>query len=296
MRKLIERLKTDKKMRAAAISTCVGAVIVIAAAIVVPVTLHNRLPVQGGNEVVVTEIEVVTDANGEQVTDAAGEVVTQVFVEVPATNSNGEQVTDTNGQHEISRVPYAVYAELHPEIATTTPASTSRPSSSSDTILSKPTTEPVTEPSATTPTTPTTQPPTQPSIPPATTSPTTAAPTTTKPVTPTTTKPTTTTTQPTTEGTTVRSENIDYFVQYAINYGKSIGMKYRSDLPQEVFGWDYPTTVYDPETGDEVEALERYIRQNLNEKKQYGHNSFYVWTELKSPGKYKLYIGYTSYQ
>ncbi len=296
MKNFAEKLKNDKKMRTAVISTCVGSVIVIAAAIVVPVTLHNRLPVQEENEVVVTEIEVVTDANGEQVTDAAGEVVTQVFVEVPATNSNGEQVTDTNGQHEISRVPYAVYAELHPEIVTNTPTSSSRPSSSSDTILSKPTTEPVTEPSATTPTTPTTQPPTQPSIPPATTSPTTVAPTTTKPVTPTTTKPTTTTTQPTTEGTTVRSENIDYFVQYAINYGKSIGMKYRTDLPIEVFGWDNPMVIYNPETGTYIDEDEAAIQRRLNEYKQYGNDTFYVWTELKSPGKYKLYIGYTSYQ
>ncbi len=46
MKKFIEKLKSDKKMQAAVICGSVGAVIVLAAAIAIPVTLHNRISVE----------------------------------------------------------------------------------------------------------------------------------------------------------------------------------------------------------------------------------------------------------
>ena len=46
MKKFIEKLKSDKKMQAAVICGSVGAVIILAAAITIPVTLHNRISVE----------------------------------------------------------------------------------------------------------------------------------------------------------------------------------------------------------------------------------------------------------
>lgn len=46
MKKFIEKLKSDKKMQADVICGSVGAVIILAAAITIPVTLHNRISVE----------------------------------------------------------------------------------------------------------------------------------------------------------------------------------------------------------------------------------------------------------
>ena len=109
---------------------------------------------------------------------------------------------------------------------------------------------------------------------------TTQAPiTTTKPVT--TTAPTTT--QPTTKAQTI---DIDYYVNFAIEYGKSIGLEYDSSATA---CWDTPIGV----TATNHDAVIRDIKDALNFYKNVeGDEYFCVWTEKRSNGDYWLYIGY----
>lgn len=85
MKNFAEKLKTDKKMRTAVISTCVGAVIVIATAIVVPVTLHNRPPVEQD----AAQVAVSNDLSTEEDTTVASKPETEEI-----TAEATEQITD----------------------------------------------------------------------------------------------------------------------------------------------------------------------------------------------------------
>jgi hypothetical protein len=110
---------------------------------------------------------------------------------------------------------------------------------------------------------------------------TTQAPvTTTKPVT--TTVPITTT-QPITELVDI---DINYYINYAIEYGKSIGLKY---LPDATSCWDTPIGVLaDNEyyvIRDVTCRLERYRYHD-------GDEYFCVWAERYDYRSYWLYIGY----
>ena len=104
--------------------------------------------------------------------------------------------------------------------------------------------------------------------------------TTTKPVT--TTVPITTT-QPVTELVDI---DIDYYINYAIEYGKSIGLKY---LPDAKDCWDTPIGVLaDNEyyvIRDVTCRLERYRYHD-------GDEYFCVWAERYDYRSYWLYIGY----
>lgn len=98
MKNFAEKLKTDKKMRTTVISTCVGAVIVIATAIVVPVTLHNRPSVEQdaaqvaiSNELSAEEdTTVATEPETEEITAETTEPITDVPT-TQATN-NGSSI------------------------------------------------------------------------------------------------------------------------------------------------------------------------------------------------------------
>ncbi len=109
---------------------------------------------------------------------------------------------------------------------------------------------------------------------------TTQAPvTTTKPVTTT----ASTTTQPTTNAQTV---DIDYYINYATNYGKSIGLKY---LPEANECWDTPIII----ASDNHDSAIRDIQSRLNRYKNIeGDEYFCVWAEKRNDGTYWLYIGY----
>ncbi len=105
--------------------------------------------------------------------------------------------------------------------------------------------------------------------------------TTTKPVT--TTAPTTT--QPTTKAQTI---DIDYYINYATNYGKSIGLKYLNDARD---CWDTPIIV----ANDNHDSAIRDIQSRLNRYKNIeGDEYFCVWAEKRNDGTYWLYIGYSN--
>ena len=104
----------------------------------------------------------------------------------------------------------------------------------------------------------------------------------------TTTKPTTTTapttTQPTTKAQTV---DIDYYINYATNYGKSIGLKYLNDARD---CWDTPIII----ASDNHDSAIRDIQSRLNRYKNIeGDEYFCVWAEKRGNGIYELYIGYS---
>ncbi len=107
---------------------------------------------------------------------------------------------------------------------------------------------------------------------------TTQAPvTTTKPVT---TAPTTT--QPTTEAYI----DIDYYINYAIEYGKSIGLIYIDDATS---CWDTPIGVH---ANNEYYVI-RDIKDTLEFYKNVeGDEYFTVWAEKRSDDRYELFIGY----
>ncbi len=110
---------------------------------------------------------------------------------------------------------------------------------------------------------------------------TTQAPvTTTKPVT--TTVPITTT-QPVTEPVDI---DIDYYINYAIEYGKSIGLEY---LPDAKDCWDTPIII----ASDNHDSAIRDIQSRLNRYKNIeGDEYFCVWAERYDYRSYWLYIGY----
>lgn len=125
---------------------------------------------------------------------------------------------------------------------------------------------------------------------------TTQKPTTTKPITmttekvtssPTTQAPVTTTAPTTTQSVTELVDiDIDYYINYAIEYGKSIGLKY---LPDAKDCWDTPIGVLaDNEyyvIRDVTCRLERYRYHD-------GDEYFCVWAERYDYRSYWLYIGY----
>ena len=116
---------------------------------------------------------------------------------------------------------------------------------------------------------------------------TTKAPSTTKAPPQTTKAPETTqkptTTQPTTKAQTI---DIDYYINYAKNYGKSIGLEYDSSATAR---WDTPIGV----TATNHDAVIRDIKDALNFYKNVeGDEYFCVWAEKRSDGNYNLFIGY----
>ncbi len=104
---------------------------------------------------------------------------------------------------------------------------------------------------------------------------------TTRPVT---TKPVETTT----ETTTAKQEiDIDYYINFATEYGKSIGLKY---LPEANECWDTPIII----ASDNHDSAIRDIQSRLNRYKNIeGDEYFCVWAEKRGNGIYELYIGYS---
>lgn len=117
---------------------------------------------------------------------------------------------------------------------------------------------------------------------------TTKAPSTTKAPPQTTKVPETTTQKPTTTQPTTKAQtiDIDYYINYATNYGKSIGLVYDNDVRDS---WDNPigirATNHDAAIRDITDRLNRY-------KNREGVEYFCVWAEKRSDGNYNLFIGY----
>jgi len=116
---------------------------------------------------------------------------------------------------------------------------------------------------------------------------TTKAPCTTKAPPQTTKAPETTTQKPTTtQQTTVKAIDIDYYINYAINYGKSIGLTYLNDARD---CWDTPIII----ASDNHDSAIRDIKRRLERYKNVdGDEYFCVWAEKRSDDKYELFIGY----
>lgn len=97
----------------------------------------------------------------------------------------------------------------------------------------------------------------------------------------TTTKPTTTKTITTTE----KSFDVDYWVTYAKNYAKSVGLNLNSDA---VDCWDNPINA-----NSNCKYLERDIKDRLN---RYAKNDdmtdVWIWAEQTGSNSYQIYIGY----
>mgnify|MGYP001625111511 CR=1 FL=1 len=224
-----------------------------------------------------TVVEEVTDENGETVTDEAGEAVTEVYEQIPVLDENGDVVKDEKGEVVTKKVP-ATEAEKEKNAGTNSGSTTKKQSGSSTTT--KPssgstTTKPSGGSSSTT---------TKPS----------SGSTTTKPSggsSSTTTKPT----EKPTESTTERSENIDYFVSYAIQYGtKTLGLTYRSDITNANGGSnDTPIPITSPVVGSyKISYKEAEVRDSLQMIKSEGFTNFWVSKQKVSGNSYELYIGY----
>jgi hypothetical protein len=112
----------------------------------------------------------------------------------------------------------------------------------------------------------------------------TSPPTTQAPAT--TTKPITTTAPTTTQPTTEAYIDIDYYINFAIEYGKSIGLKY---LPDATSCWDTPIGV---RANNEYYVI-RDIKGTLEFYKNVeGDEYFTVWAAKRSDDRYELFIGY----
>jgi hypothetical protein len=117
---------------------------------------------------------------------------------------------------------------------------------------------------------------------------TTKAPSTTKAPPQTTKAPETTTQKPTTTQPTTKAQtiDIDYYVNFAIEYGKSIGLKY---LPEANECWDTPIGISATNHDYAIRDIKGYLNRYKNIE---GDEYFCVWTEKRSNGDYWLYIGY----
>lgn len=96
MKKFAEKLRSDKKTQAAVICGSVGAVIVLAAAITIPVTLHNRISVEKhaaqaavSTESVTAEITTAAQAATEPETTQSVEATTVAPTTSTANNNSG---------------------------------------------------------------------------------------------------------------------------------------------------------------------------------------------------------------
>ena len=102
----------------------------------------------------------------------------------------------------------------------------------------------------------------------------------------TTTKPVTATTPTTTQSSTVGYIDIDYYINFAIEYGESIGLVYVNDARD---CWDTPIGVSD----NNEYYVKRDVRDRLSRYRYHdGDEYFCVWAEKRSDDRYELFIGY----
>lgn len=189
------------------------------------------------------------------------------------TDKNGEEVTDSSGE-KVTK-PYV------PPTDPTKPTD-NKPTGDNPTNSTSPT-KPTESTKPTDPTKPTDKP-TDPTKP------------TEKPTTPPTEKPTEKPTDPTkpTEKPTEpeKTYDIQYFADYAIKYGKSIGLILMPDVTPETGGWDNPIMV--KKVADESERKRRIedIEGRINRLKREGDTHFWVYYEVRDSRLMNLYIGY----
>lgn len=91
-----EKLKTDKKTRAAVITSAVGAVLVLTAAVTIPVAMHKRVKVEADAEsAAITAEAVVTESASAAVTEPETEATLETTTE-PTTAETTAQAANNN--------------------------------------------------------------------------------------------------------------------------------------------------------------------------------------------------------
>lgn len=91
----------------------------------------------------------------------------------------------------------------------------------------------------------------------------------------------------------MKSYDIDYFVDYAISYGKSQGLVYDGSINKETGSWDNPITLTIPITNeDDKEYYEKRIRDAISILKRDEITVFWTQSEIRNGDRYNLYIGY----
>ncbi len=94
-----------------------------------------------------------------------------------------------------------------------------------------------------------------------------------------------TTTQPVTELVDI---DIDYYINYAIEHGESIGLKY---LPEANSCWDTPIIIASDNHDSAIRDIKRRLERYMNIE---GDEYFCVWAEKYGDNRYELYIGYSN--
>lgn len=96
--RLSEKLKADKKTRAAVITSAVGAVIVLAASVTIPVALHNRVKVEADAEsAAITTEAVITEPALATVTEPKTEVTSEMTTEPTAAETTAQAANHNAG-------------------------------------------------------------------------------------------------------------------------------------------------------------------------------------------------------
>lgn len=96
MKDFLEKLKNNQKTQAAVICSVVGVVLVLTAAITIPVVLHNRVKVEADAEsAVITAETVVTESVSVNVTEPETEAVSEITTE-PTTAETIAQAANNN--------------------------------------------------------------------------------------------------------------------------------------------------------------------------------------------------------
>lgn len=78
--------------------------------------------------------------------------------------------------------------------------------------------------------------------------------------------------------------DVQVWIDFAVSYGQQIGLEYDAGATD---CWDAPITA-----SSQSKYLERDITSRLSRYLESGMTGFSVWAEVRSDGKYNLYIGY----
>lgn len=96
MKDFLEKLKNNQKMQAAVICSVVGAVLVLTAAITIPVALHNRVKVEAEAEsAAITAEAEITEPASATITEPETEVTSEITTE-PTTAETTAQAANNN--------------------------------------------------------------------------------------------------------------------------------------------------------------------------------------------------------
>lgn len=97
-KRISEKLKTDKKTRAAVITSAVGAVLVLAVAITIPVAVNNRVKVEADAEsAAITAEAEITDSSSVTITEPETEVTSEITTESTTAETTAQAANNNAG-------------------------------------------------------------------------------------------------------------------------------------------------------------------------------------------------------